>query len=228
MRATPSTSPFFALPATMRSQRCGLHADAAARRGEALGLRLAAHVHHACLPARVEMGEVGSHGRALRSLYRPAAAGASVRISDPRYHSTMRILAFLLAAALHPAGRRRPTSCPISATSPRPCFHAAAGARARREHHAPDPRRTGPTSTTPSVDRLPERSRLPAGGAAAPSTRRTSSSSCAGSVRQRLRAAGRLHRRPHRAVPHRAERIRTCERARPTKSRTSRSATSRA
>ena len=76
MRATPQHVTLAGAAFDDPRERCRLHADAAARHGDALRLRLVADVHHVRLSARVEMGEVCGHGRGSNSPVGSSNGGA--------------------------------------------------------------------------------------------------------------------------------------------------------
>ena len=87
MRATPSTSPFFAVPAADERQRRRLHHDPAAGARDAPGDVLAADVDHVRLTGRVEMGKMGglpAAGAVAAGRAAVRAAFAEVPVALPR------------------------------------------------------------------------------------------------------------------------------------------------
>src|SRR5690349_22475828 len=93
IRATPSTSPFFAPPSTT-VQGGGPHRDAARGDRDAVRFVLAAHVHHVRAPLAVEMSELrGKLTCQVRGLRKELEATG-------RYHKRMRFPAWLVRVSL--------------------------------------------------------------------------------------------------------------------------------
>ena len=129
MRATPSTSPLVALPATTARNVAGAHHDAAGGDRDAMRFAFRADVHHVRAALAVEMRE-------LRRQFAGQWVLRGTRRSG-RYHNRMRFLSWLLAfpgvcaaricagdplraTAVPPRRRRRRSRCRNSATPAAP------------------------------------------------------------------------------------------------------------
>jgi hypothetical protein len=163
-----------------RGERRGLHADAAGRAGDAVGLRLAGHVDHVGAALGVEMGQARRRDRG-RSCEKASATA-------------------------RPKGTRRARSSRTAVATPR--IHGgvmiAASARARRGLPRARPLRPSPPKPLAPETRLP---RLPPQPGAQPRAARAAgpgpgAPACARRSRGgRARRAGRApHRRPDHAA----------------------------